>query len=96
MYDLLNAAISKENNEEFTFFLSGDLCQMSSQRTFLNSRGIQTKQNNVYPCVRQSDVSEALRLIWINKVDGWWHYKDDYILHSICTNEEFMTYLKRS
>jgi len=95
MYDLLNSAINEEKNKEFTFFLSGDLCQMSSQRTFLNSRGIQTKQNNVYPCVRQSDVSKALRLIWESKTDGWWHYRDSYVFHSICTDDEFMAYLNR-
>ena len=71
MYNLLNSAIKNERSEEFTFFLSGDLSQMSNQRNFLNSRGIKTKQNNVYPCLRQSDVSEALGLIWKNKVDGW-------------------------
>lgn len=89
MEHLLKSAIDNKRSEDLTFFLSGDLCQMSSQRNFLNSRGIQTRQNNVYPCLRQADVAEALRLIWTNKADGWWHYRDSYILHSICTGEEF-------
>ena len=72
-----------------TFFLKGDLCQMSSQRRVLNSNGIGTKQTDVYPCVKESDIPQALSIIWSNKVEGWWHYKKDYIKHSICTNEQF-------
>lgn len=95
MFDLLNSAINIERNEEFTFFLSGDLCQMASQRNFLNSRGIITKQNNVYPCVKASDVKEALSLIWNVRVEGWWHYRDSYIKYSVCTSEEFMKRLDK-
>lgn len=94
MYDLLKAAINNEKNEEFTFFLSGDLCQMSSQRVFLNSNGIKTKQNNVYPCVRNTDIPKALGLIWLHKTDGWWHYKNEFILYNICTKEEFFKNIK--
>jgi hypothetical protein len=95
MYNLLESAIKDEHNKEFTFFLQGDLCQMSSQRSFLNSRGVETKQNNVYPCVRSCDISKALGLIWESKTEGWWHYMDEYIQHSICTKDEYIAYLSR-
>lgn len=95
MEALLTAAISNEKNVEFTFYIEGDLCQMSSQRSFLNGRGIQTKQNNVYPCVRECDKVKALTLIWENHVEGWWHYKESYVKHNICTAEEYRTRLMR-
>ena len=95
MYDLLSSAVQNEKNNDFTFFMQGDLMQMSTQRSFLNSHGVQTKQNNVYPCVRKCDVAQALGLIWQNKVAGWWHYMDNYIQYSVCTKEEFLAYLNR-
>jgi len=95
MYNLLSSAIGDERNSDFTFFLQGDLMQMSSQRSFLNSHGIETKQNNVYPCVRQCDVASALQLIWSQKAAGWWHYMDKYVEYSICTKDEFLAYLNR-
>lgn len=94
MIDLLTSAANKETNREFSFFLGGDLNQMSAQRNFLNSRGITTKQNDVYPCLKQEDVEKALTLIWTQRVEGWWHYKDKYVEHNICTAEEFDTRLK--
>lgn len=96
MESLLKSAIDNERNETYSFFLSGDLSQMSSQRSFLNRMGVETRQNNVYPCLKESDVPKALNLIWVNRVDGWWHYEDLYVKHSICTKEEFWTRLKRS
>lgn len=95
MYDLLKSAVNGEENRNFSFYIEGDLCQMSAQRSFLNARGIETKQNNVYPCLRQEDVAEALHMIWDSKVEGWWHYMDDYVRHSVCTKEEFLAYLNR-
>lgn len=96
MIDLFNSAIKNERNEEYSFFLSGDLSQMSNQRSFLSKHGFSIKQNNVYPCLRQKDIKNALTLIWQYKSDGWWHYCDDYIKHNICTKEEFNNYLHRT
>lgn len=95
MYDLIDSAINNERSEKFTFFLDGDLCQMASQRNFLNSRGIETRQNNVYPCLRWDDVEKALSLIWRNNVEGWWHYKELYVKYNICSEEEFREKLMR-
>jgi len=81
--------------EKYNFFLDGDLSQMSFQRTFLNNRGISTEQNNVYPCLRQCDVKNALTLIWEQSCDGWWHYKKKYVELEICTAEEYNSKLSR-
>jgi hypothetical protein len=70
MENLLNSAIAGGRNEQYSFYLSGDLCQMSNQRTFLNNHGITTKQNDVYPCLKPSDVEQAMKLIWEHKCDG--------------------------
>jgi len=95
MFNLLAAAVNDERNENYSFFLDGDLSQMSSQRRFLNERGIQTRQNNVYPCLRESDVLKALQLIWEQRCDGWWHYRDKYVELNICTKEDFNNRLQR-
>jgi hypothetical protein len=92
MLDLLKSAITDERNEEYSFFLSGDLSQMSNQRTFLSNRGFSLKQNNVYPCLRKCDVEKAMKLIWEQKADGWWHYCDKYVELNICTKEDISNY----
>ena len=84
------------DKDEFTFYLDGDLCQMSNQRWFLSECGVEVRQNNVYPCLRQKDVPRALTLIWQRKCDGWWHYKEKYVQYGICTEEEFYNRLKQS
>lgn len=89
MENLLHSAINNETNEEFTFFLDGDLSQMSSQKSVLNRNGIITKQNNVYPCLKEKDIPKAMEIIWNSRVEGWWHYKELYVKHNICTAKEF-------
>lgn len=81
-----------ENNRassEYTFYLAGDLCQMSSQKSLLISRGFDVQQNNVYPVLKKSDKEDALRAIWDTKTEGWWHYEKEYVKLGICTSEEF-------
>lgn len=95
MIDLINSAIKDDGNEKFSFYLDGDLSQMSSQRRFLSERGIVIQQNNVYPCLRECDVEKAMRLIWEQRCDGWWHYKPQYLKYGICTEEDFTNRLKR-
>jgi hypothetical protein len=79
-----------------SFFLEGDLCQMGNQKRFLIEHGIRTEQVNVYPVVKGSDLKRALTLIWENRVDGWWHYKNEYVKLEICTEEQFDKRLMRS
>ena len=87
MYNLIQSAISNERNKEYNFYLNGDLNQMATQSRFLNSCGIKTKQNNVYPCLKESDVKNALTLILERKVEGWWNYRSEYKKYGIdCTD----------
>ena len=71
------------------FLLNGDLNQMSTQRTFLLSRGFEVLQNNVYPSIKQDDVKRALTLIWEQNIVGWWNYREKLEELGICTKEEF-------
>jgi hypothetical protein len=94
MFNLLSSAINNESNKDYSFFLRGDLCQMTTQRSFLSNRGFDLKQNNVYPCLKQCDVKNALTAIWTYKPEGWWHYVDEYVEYDICTKEDFLNSLK--
>lgn len=96
MIDLLESAAKDETNRTHSFFMKGDLSQMSIQRNFLSSRGFDVKQNNVYPCLKEEDVEKALKLIWEQSVEGWWHYEDLYIKHNICSKEQFWVKLERA
>lgn len=94
MLELFQSAANNETNQTHSFFLDGDLSQMSIQRNFLQARGFDVKQNNVYPCLKEEDVEKALKLIWDNRVEGWWHYQEKYAELKICTKEEFFARLK--
>lgn len=96
MLDLIEAAINDENNQEYSFYLEGDLSQMSTQKNFLQKEGFSTKQNNVYPCLQQKDVKPALELIWKHRVEGWWHYKKKYVELGICEAADFDQRLQRT
>lgn len=89
MIDLLQAAANNDRNEDYTFSLEGDLCQMSAQADFLRRRGFDIKQNNVYPCIKEKDKKKALTLIWDQRCEGWHHYEKQYVEFGICTSEEF-------
>jgi hypothetical protein len=69
--------------------LSGDLNQMATQRIFLKRRGLNLNQVDVYPVVNKDDVIQALTMIWVDSIEGWWHYKDEYIKYDICTEDQF-------
>jgi len=79
----------KTRRVRHTFYLSGDLSQMSAQGRFLRGRGFSVEQNNVYPCVTPEDKQAALQAIWDARCDGWWHYQREYVELGICTAEEF-------
>lgn len=86
---LSSAASDAKAASGFTFYCSGDLCQMSAQESALRSSGIEVQRSNVYPVIKEEDVSKALKIFWDRKVEGWWHYKEDFVKHNICTAEEF-------
>jgi hypothetical protein len=87
--DLLGSANRAEAPCDYTFYVSGDLNQMSKQKSFLINRGIDVGQRDVHPVLKDCDVLQALTLIYANKIEGWWHYQEQYIKYNICTKEEF-------
>jgi hypothetical protein len=94
MIDLIKSAVNKETNEDYTVFLQGDLCQMSNLKKFLQSRGFDIKQNDVYPCLKKSDAKRALELIYKNRVDGWWNNWNEIIKLGIATEADRETWRK--
>jgi len=92
---ILKQAQKDERHEEHTVYLSGDLCQMAAQATFLRNLGIDIQFNNVYPCVRVCDAEEAFQMIWKYKCNGWWHYSNQYVELGICTEDEFKETLSK-
>jgi len=89
-----SGANNNEAPEEFTFSLSGDLCQMSAQKNVLLNSGIAVGQNNVYPVIKEADKERSFQIIWDTKTDGWWHYEEYYIKFDICSKDEFRKELK--
>ncbi|APF25145.1 MULTISPECIES: hypothetical protein [Clostridium] len=72
------------------YLLNGDLNQMSIQKTQLLAKGIQILQCDVYPAINEKkDYIKALRIIWNEKIEGWWNYKGEFLEYKICTEEEF-------
>lgn len=74
--------------------IQGDLNQMITQQKFLSAFSITMRQHDIYFYVKESDVKKALQLIYDNKVEGWWHYQEDYEKFNIATNEEFQNRLE--
>ena len=96
MINLLTSASNGDSSKTHTFFLNGDLSQMSIQKNFLSRRGFSIQQNDVYPCLKPEDTKEALKAIWENRIEGWWHYKDKYVELGICQKEDFDKRLQAS
>ncbi len=88
---LLHAGIEKRSDAGYEFMLSGDLHQMSAQKIFLESRGVDVGQVGSYPALRSEDeYIEAVRLIWEKRVNGWWHYEKVITKQlKLCGKEEF-------
>ena len=95
VYDILAQAKKNERYEEHTVHLSGDLCQMAAQATFLKDYGIDVEFNNVYPCVRESEKEDAFKLIWKYKCSGWWNYENEYAELGIATKDVFREALRK-
>jgi len=72
------------------YYFDGDLCQMAEQKNFLQRRGFNIIMSDVYPTVKtEEEFKKALRLIWDNKIEGWWHYIEYYVKYGICSRLEF-------
>jgi hypothetical protein len=94
-FDMLMQGKKNESHEEYSVYLTGDLCQMSSQARFLKYHGVDFKFNNVYPCVKPCDREKTFKLLWKYKCDGWWNYQAEYAELGICDKEEFMKTLNK-
>lgn len=80
----------QERQDNVQFTLRGDLHQMSEQKRFLSQCGLKIGQAGVYPgFFSEEDYERGLKIIWENKVPGWWHYEDEYVARGICTSEDF-------
>jgi hypothetical protein len=86
---LIGSAVSGARSEDHTFLLNGDLRQMSEQGAFLRNRGFSVEQNDVYPSLREEDVTPALRILWNEKVEGWWQYRTALVQRKICTEAQW-------
>jgi len=67
-----------------------------SQKDFLQQRGFEVGQSDVYPTLKEKDVKAALQSIWTYRVEGWWHYEKKYIELGICTQEQYDKALERT
>jgi hypothetical protein len=73
-----------------SYSFQGDLCQMSKQERLLVNYGFKIKMLDVYPTVEtEEEFIKAISLIWNMKCEGWWHYRDWYFKHNICTPYEY-------
>lgn len=85
---------------DFTRYLNGDLNQIGMQKKYLETEcvGFKLNQNSgfVPNFDSQSEYERALNCLWLDKVHGWWNYKDDLIKYLVCDEDEFKTALKKS
>jgi len=72
----------------------GDLNQMAKQKRLLVDHGFDIVMWDVHPTVKTEDeYNRAISLIWSSRCEGWWHYKEHYFKHNICTPYEFWSNL---
>jgi hypothetical protein len=89
-----SSADKRDDGVKYT--LEGNLCQMATQERYLRNRGFRVGRMDCYPGLyTEEDHQAALKAIWTNRVDGWWHYEDEYVHYGICTSEEFGARLGR-
>lgn len=75
---------------------SGDLNQMMEQRLFLQRRGFDVRNADVYPAVAsEAEAARALAAMWQARVDGWWNMEHLFTRHGACTRQEFEEALQR-
>ena len=77
-------------------FDRGDLRQLAAQHELLRQEGFEVGLVGVYPAVKTEDaLRRGLTLIWERKMEGWWHYLDQYTSYGICTQAQFDAALNR-
>jgi hypothetical protein len=85
--------------DERKYSLDGDLNQMISQKKYLLNEclGFKLSQEpGSYPQINsEKEYVRALGCFFLDKVDGWWNYKNGLIKYEICTLEEFTVALRK-
>lgn len=76
--------------------IRGDLLQFWAQENKLSRMGISCKRSDVYRIIPADKVIEALTIIWVNQVEGWWHYKEEFIKYDICSAEDWKKGFEKS
>jgi hypothetical protein len=69
---------------------------MATQMEALKEYGIRAEVEGGIPYIDEREYERALAIIWLDKVAGWWNYKDDLFKYGICTEEQYTGSLKRS
>lgn len=63
-FSLLAGAKENETNSEYAFCIRGDLNQMLTQESFLESHEFSVRRSNVYLVIKETDVPTTLKLIF--------------------------------
>jgi len=71
-------------------FNRGGLRHLAVLQELLHQEGLDVGFVGAYPAVKTEDaLRKGLTLIWENKIEGWWHYLDQYTTYGICTRAQF-------
>ncbi|MFA6158826.1 MAG: hypothetical protein WC763_04390 [Candidatus Paceibacterota bacterium] len=81
---------SGTSKQPIRFPLSGDVFQLATQEKALLNAGLSVGRADIYPGLYDvEDFKRALTIIWKQKLEGWWHYRAEFIRHSICDELAF-------
>ncbi len=87
-------ALSGMDDNRAYYLFDGDLSQMGRIEEFLRARGFPVVKSDVYPGFPKGEQGEqlfiqALRLVFEERVYGWWSQRQYLLQYNICTEEEF-------
>ena len=52
--------------------------------------GIKIFQHGVHPVIKNKDeYIKALNIIWSEKIEGWWNYKEEFLKYNVCSAQKF-------
>lgn len=78
---------------EYTHILcGGDLHQLGIWEEFLLRNRIEVGNQDVYPAFKTAEVRKtAIRLLWEERVEGWWNLNKEVLRLEIATEDEIRT-----
>lgn len=92
-------ALAGRHDRRAHYVFSGDLSQMGTIEAYLRMQGFAVVKCDVYPGFPKDQFSEyirALRLLYEEKIEGWWNQEEALIAHGICTPQEFRIRLEEA